>query len=126
VHPAANAAPVPVQAANRANARSPTVSRSVTRSPFVTTWDQVRPPSWVANSCGPYAHPSDRSRNRTWLTPVAPSAGPVTGAGDPAQVLPASPVRAIEVQYCVAQWPGVPAWPTTQPVWVPMKVTDVG
>ena len=126
MHWAANAAPVPVQEANSANARLPTVSRAVTRRPFVTTWVQVWPPSCVANSPGPNAHPSDRLRNRTWLTPVAPSAGPVTGAGTPVQVFPASSVRAIEVQYCVAQCPGVPAWPITQPVSVPMKVTEVG
>jgi hypothetical protein len=35
-------------------------------------------------------------------------------------------VRATEVQYCVAQWPGVPAWPITQPVCVPMNVTELG
>ena len=26
----------------------------------------------------------------------------------------------------MAQWPGVPAWPITQPVCLPMKVTEVG
>src|SRR5580692_1958230 len=38
VHWAANAGPLPVHEANTANARSPTVSRSVTRSPPVFTW----------------------------------------------------------------------------------------
>jgi len=35
-------------------------------------------------------------------------------------------VRAIEVQYRVAQCPGEPAWPITQPVRVLTKVTEVG
>jgi len=48
------------------------------------------------------------------------------GAGTPVQVVPASPVRAIEVQNWVAQWPGVRAWPITQPVRVLTKVTEVG
>ncbi len=92
-----------MQEANSANARPPTVSRSVTRSPSVATWAQVCPPSCVAYSCGPNAQPSAPLRNRIWLTPVAPSAGPVSGAGTPVQVFPASSVRATEVQYCVAQ-----------------------
>ena len=65
-------------------------------------------------------------RNLIWLTPVAPSGAPVTGAGTPVQVPPPLSVRAIEVQYWVAQWPGVLAWPITQPVCVPMNVTEVG
>ena len=109
MHWPANAAPVPVQEANSANARWPTVSRSVTRRPLVATWAQVWPPSWVANSSGPNAQPSSPLRNRTWLTPVAPSAGPVSGAGTPVQVFPVSSVRASEVQYDVAQKPGTPA-----------------
>src|ERR1700722_1303651 len=126
MHRAANAGPVPVQDANSANARLPTVSRSVTRSPFVTTWVQVCPPAWLPCTCGPNAHPSRLSRNRTWPTPAAPSAGPVTGAGTPLQVFPASSVRAPEVQSSVAQFPGVPAWPITHPVCVPMNVTELG
>src|SRR5271165_2656943 len=98
VHPAANACPPPVQDANSANARLPTVSRSVTRSPWVSTCVQVCPPVWVTHSSGPNAHPSLELRNLTWLTPVAPSAAPVIGAGAPAQVRPALSVRAIEVQ----------------------------
>ena len=35
-------------------------------------------------------------------------------------------MRATEVQYWVAQWPGVPAWPITQPVSVPTNVTELG
>ena len=65
-------------------------------------------------------------RNLIWLSPVAPSAGPAIGAGTPVQVRPASLVRATEVQNWVAQWPGERAWPITQPVWVPTKVTEVG
>ena len=102
VQAAAKAAPLPVQDANSANTRSPTVSRSVTRIPSVPTWVQVWPPLWVAHSPGPNAHPSLVLRKRIWLTPVAPSGGPVTGAGTPLQVFPASSVRATEVQYCVA------------------------
>jgi hypothetical protein len=34
-------------------------------------------------------------------------------------------VPASDVQYCVAQWPGVPAWPITAPT-VPIIVIDVG
>ena len=81
---------------------------------------------WVENSSGPYAHPSFRSRNLIWLSPVAPSAAPAIGAGTPVQVRPALSVRATEVQNWVAHWPGVRAWPITQPVRVPMKVTEVG
>ena len=123
---APNACPLPVQDANSANARLPTVSRSVTRSPWVSTCVQVCPPVSVAHSSGPNAQPSVRLRNLTWLTPVAPSGAPVIGACTPAQVRPALSVRAIEVQYWVAQWPGVPAWPITQPVSVPTNVTEVG
>ena len=112
--------------AHSAYTRLPAVSRSVTRSPSVSTGVQVLPPVWVTNRPGPNAHPSVRSRNLIWPTPVAPSGAPVSGAGTPDQVLPASSVRATEVQYCVAQWPGVPAWPITQPVWEPTKVTEVG
>ena len=103
VHPAANACPLPVHEANSAKARLPTVSRSVTRSPSVSTCVQVCPPVWVTHSSGPNAHPSFRLRNLTWLTPVVPSGAPVSGAGTPAQVRPALPVRASEVQYGVAQ-----------------------
>jgi hypothetical protein len=35
-------------------------------------------------------------------------------------------VRAIEVQYWVAQCPGEPAWPITQPVRLLTKVTEDG
>ena len=35
-------------------------------------------------------------------------------------------MRATDVQNWVAQWPGVSAWPITQPVRVPTKVTEVG
>ena len=113
VHPAANACPLPVHEANSAKARLPAVSRSVTRSPWVSTCVQVCPPVWVTHSSGPNAHPSFRLRNLTWLTPVAPSGAPVSGAGTPAQVRPALSVRAIEVQYGVAQWPG--RWPGRSP-----------
>src|SRR5579862_927086 len=126
VHPLANAAPPPVQVAKTANAQSPTVSRAVTRCPWVSTGAQVCPPSWVAHSCGPNAHPSSRLRNRIWLTPVAPSAAPVSGAGTPVQLFPALSVRATDVQNSVAQCPGVPACPITQPVSVPTKVTEEG
>ena len=126
VHPAANACPLPVHDANSANARLPTVSRPVTRSPWVLTCVQVRPPVWVTHSSGPNAQPSVRFRNLIWLTPVAPSGAPANGAGTPAQVRPALSVRATEVQYWVAQRPGVPAWPITQPVPVPTNVTEVG
>ena len=126
VHPLANAAPRPVQVAKTANTQSPTVSRSVTRCPWVSTCAQTCPPSWVAHSSGPNAHPSSRLRNRIWLTPVAPSAAPVSGAGTPAQLSPASSVRATDVQNSVAHCPGVPACPITQPVSVPTKVTEEG
>jgi hypothetical protein len=65
-------------------------------------------------------------RNRIWLTPVALSPAPVSGAGTPVQLSPASSVRATDVQNSVAQCPGVPACPITQPVSVPMKVTEEG
>ena len=80
--------PPPVHDAHSANTRLPTVSRSVTRSPWVSTGAQVLPPVWVTHSSGPNAHPSFRLRNLIWLTPVAPSGAPVSGAGTPAQVLP--------------------------------------
>ena len=124
VHCAANADPAPEHDANSPNARSPTVSTSVTRSPLVATCFQVCPPSWVANSSGPNAHPSFPLRNRIWLTPVAPSGGPVSGAGTPIQVFPALSVRATEVQNWVAH--GGPACPITQPARVLTKVTEVG
>lgn len=92
-----------MQDANRPNARLPTVSTCVTRSPPVPTRVQLRPPSWVAYSSGPNAHPSASFRNRIWLTPVAPSGAPVSGAGTPLQVFPPSSVRATDVQYLVAQ-----------------------
>ncbi len=65
-------------------------------------------------------------RNLIWLSPEAPSGAPAIGAGTPVQVLPASSVRATDVQNWEAQWPGVRAWPITQPVLVPTKVTEVG
>src|SRR5579862_8945341 len=126
VHPLAKAAPSPVQVAKTANAQSPTVSRAVTRCPWVSTGAQTCPPSWVAHSSGPNAHPSSRLRNRIWLTPVAPSAAPVSGAGTPVQLSPASSVRATDVQNSVAQCPAVPACPITHPVSVPTKVTEEG
>src|SRR5271154_2321095 len=98
VHWAANADPLPGHEANTANARSPTVSRSVTRSPSVFTWVQVWPRSWVANSCGPNAHPSMPLRNLIPPPPVAPLGAPASGAGTPNQVFPALSVRATEVQ----------------------------
>ena len=100
----------PVQDANSPNARSPTVSTSVTRSPSVATWAQVLAAVVVAYSSGPNAHPSAPFRNRIWLTPAAPSGGPASGAGTPLQVFPASSVRATEVQYCggaIARRPGL-------------------
>src|SRR5579859_3998469 len=126
VHPLANAAPLPVQVANTANTRSPTVSRAVTRCPWVSTCAQACPPLWVAHSSGPNAHPSARLRNRIWLTPLAPWAAPVSGAGAPVQLFPVSSVRATDVQNSVAQCPGVPACPIPQPVSVPTKVTEEG
>ena len=50
---------------------------------------------------------------------------PVIGAGTPTQLAPALSVRATDVQYGVAQWPGVPAWPMTHPVSLPTNVTEV-
>ena len=126
VHWAANACPLPVHDANSANTRLPTASRSVTRRPSVLTCVQLRPPVWVTHSSGPNAHPSVRLRNLIWLTPVAPAGAPVSGAGTPVQVWPALSVRATEVQYGVAHWPWVPAWPITQPVCAPTNVTEVG
>src|SRR6185369_5811908 len=51
---------------------------------------------------------------------------PAIGAGTPLQFLPASRVTATDVQNWLAQWPGVRAWPITQPVRVPTNVTEVG
>ena len=111
----------------RANARSPTVSRSVTRSPSVSTWrpglpavvgrEQLRPerPAVVA-----------RLRNLIWLTPVAPSAGPASGAGTPGQVCPASSVRPPR---CSTGWRSAQACPpgrSPSRCAVPTKVTEVG
>src|ERR1019366_7186613 len=116
-----------VHCAHTANARSPRASNAVTRIPPVLTCVQVWPPSWVANNSGPNAQPSSVSRKRIWLTPADPSGAPVTGARTPYQVAPPLSVRAIDVQSCLmmGQWPGVPAWPSTHPVCVPIKVTDV-
>lgn len=75
---------------------------------------------------GPNAQPFSAFRHLSWLTPVAPSGAPVTGAGTPVHVFPASPVRASEVQYPVAQRPGELAWPSTHPVPVPVNVTELG
>src|SRR5690349_721786 len=96
-----------------------TVSRSVTRIPWVGICVQVSPPSWVAYSCGPNAQALTPSRERIWPAPVAPFGAPVTGACEPCQVLPLSLVMAIEVQsYALGgpHYPGVPAWPITHPV----------
>lgn len=54
------------------------------------------------------------------------STGKVSGAGAPVQLSPASSVRATDVQNSVAQCPGVPTCPITQPVSVPTKVTEEG
>src|SRR5215470_5617043 len=104
-----------------------TVSRSVTRIPWVGMCAQVYPPSWVAYNCGPNAQALTPSRDRIWPAPVPPFGAPVTGAGEPCQVLPRSLVIAIEVQsYALGgpQCPGVPAWPITHPVYVDTKVTE--
>ena len=108
VHCAAKLDPVPEQEPKMAKARSPTVSRSVTRSPPVFTGFQVPPPSWVENSSGPKAQPLVVLRNRIWPTPVGPAGRRPFGAGPPDQVCPASSVRATEVQYEVAHCPGTP------------------
>src|SRR5262249_24842581 len=76
VQPAAKFGPVPVHRAQTAKARPSTVSRLVTRMPCIATFAQDRPPSWVAYNCGPNAQPLTPSRNRSWLTPVAPSGAP--------------------------------------------------
>src|ERR1700690_332741 len=126
-HPAAKPDPVPVQSwPSTANASLPTVSRLSTRSEPVEIFAQDWPPSWVAHSSGPKAHPLSRSRNRIWPTPADPSGGPVSGACTPYQDAPVLSVRATDVQYCVAQSPAVPAWPITQPVCRPTKVAEVG
>ena len=44
----------------------------------------------------------------------------------PAKAVMIVDVRATDVQNWVAQWPGVTAWPITQPVRGPTKVTEVG
>src|SRR5690348_14753066 len=127
VQPAAKSAPVPAQRAQIANATPLTVSRPVTRIPWVGIRCQVRPLSWVAYNCGPNAHPWTPSSDLTWLTPVPPSGGPVTGAGMPCQIWPASSVRASEVQMLGSggpQWPGVPTWPMTHPVDWETNVTE--
>ena len=58
VQPAAQLAPVPVHCAHTAKTRWPAVSSAVTRSPPVLICCQLCPPSWVAHSSGPNAHPS--------------------------------------------------------------------
>ena len=120
----------PEQVAHSANARSPAVSRSVTRAPRVSTWFHVFPASCVAHSSGPNAQPLVPSRNLMPLTPCAPLGPVVAGAGPPCQVLPASLVKAIDVQMygllLLAQVPGVPAWPMTQALLVLTNVTETG
>src|SRR5689334_5706636 len=104
-----------------------TVSRPVTRIPWVGICAQVCPPSWVAYSCGPNAQALVPFRERIWPTPVPPFGAPVTGACEPCQVEPPSLVMATEVQsYALGgpQRPGVPAWPITHPVFVDTKVTE--
>ena len=54
------------------------------------------------------------------------SAAPVSGAGTPVQLSPASSVPVTDMQNSVAQYPGVPACPITGPVSVPTKVTGEG
>src|SRR5690349_6361011 len=127
VQPAAKSAPVPAQRAQIANATPLTVSRPVTRIPWVGIRCQVWLPSWVAYNCGPNALPWTPSRDLIWLTPLLPSGAPDTGAGLPSQLRPASLVRATEVQMLGSggpQWPGVPAWPMTHPVLVETNVTE--
>src|SRR6516165_2525689 len=105
------------------------VSRSITRMPWVSILVQCWPLSWVAYSCGPNAQPSTPLRDRTPLTPRAPSGGPVTGAGMPCHVPPPLRVTAMDVQMSglgPVHCPGVPAWPMTQPVPVETKVTEDG
>src|SRR5215472_9270772 len=104
-----------------------TVSRSITRIPWVGMCAQVCPPSWVANNCGPNAQALVPFRERIWLAPVPPFGALVTGACEPCQVLPPSLVIAIEVQsyaFGGPQCPGAPAWPITHPVSTDTKVTD--
>src|SRR5260370_1161599 len=76
---AAKSGPVPVHRANTANASLPTVSRLVTRIPPVPICVQCWPPSRVAHSSGPKAHPYFVLRNRIWLTPVPPAGAVVAG-----------------------------------------------
>src|SRR5262249_43066498 len=123
----AKSVPMPAQWAEIANATPLTVSRPVTRIPWVGIRCQAWLPSWVAYNCGPNAHPWTPLRDLIWPTPVLPSGGPVTGAGMPCQVGRARWVRATEGQMWGSggpQWPGVPAWPMTQPVYVETNVTE--
>ena len=69
------------------------------------------------------------SRNLIPPTPVSPLGAPVSGAGPPCQVCPASSVRAIDVQMygsLLAHCPGVPAWPITQALCALTNVIDAG
>ncbi len=119
--------PVPVQRAQTANTRWPLASSAVTRQPPVWIRVHVLPASWVAHSCGPNAQPSLRVRNRIWLTPVAPS-GPWVGGGMTLRhAAPAVSVRRRTMQAGAAARSHCPAriaWPITQPVETPTKVTD--
>src|SRR5437764_6444191 len=127
VQSAAKSAPALAHWAHTAKTMWLTVSRPITRIPWVGTTAQCRPPSWVAYNCGPNAQALTPSSDRIWLTPVPPSGAPVTGAGTPCQVVPPSLVAATEVQsYALGgpQCPGVPAWPITHPVLVDTKVTE--
>src|SRR6266567_1403980 len=87
-HWAAKSALLPVQPAKSAKARSPAVSRLVTRRPYVDSWAQCAPPSCVTQSSGPNAQPLRASRKRSLLTPADPAGPPVTGALTPYQVWP--------------------------------------
>src|SRR5581483_3283190 len=83
----------------------------------------VPPPSWVAQSSGPNAHPSLTVAKRIRL--IACGAGPVastdaTGAPIRCHVLPASPVRRTAVHGPVAQR----AEPRTKPSFGDTNVTD--
>ncbi len=55
---AAKSAPVPEHCAQTAKTRWPAASSAVTRRPWVSICVQLRPLSWVAQSCGPNAQPS--------------------------------------------------------------------
>src|SRR5262249_56180028 len=86
-----------------------------------------RRPGWWSSTWGRSAQRWPPSRNRSWLTPVAPSGAPASGADTPYQVWPPSSVAAMEVQmlgWGGPHWPGVPAWPSTQPAVVDTKVTE--